>query len=151
MFFIVFFFKQKPAYELRISDWSSYVCSSDLRGAPGWRASTSRHLRPSCAQSKVIVPPTWRRTDLLSSSQPNPPRPAGGVIALLVVSCQSSTRRLPSSRQVTSSEPSTPSRAPYLAALVAGSCRARSEERRGGKECVSTGTSGWWRYHEKKK
>src|SRR3546814_4699141 len=27
----VFFFKQKTAYELRISDWSSDVCSSDLR------------------------------------------------------------------------------------------------------------------------
>src|SRR3546814_2209599 len=26
-----FFFKQKTAYELRISDWSSDVCSSDLR------------------------------------------------------------------------------------------------------------------------
>src|SRR3546814_7804999 len=28
---IVFFFKQKTAYEMRISDWSSDVCSSDLR------------------------------------------------------------------------------------------------------------------------
>src|SRR3546814_5439597 len=28
----VFFFKQKTAYELRISDWSSDVCSSDLHG-----------------------------------------------------------------------------------------------------------------------
>src|SRR3546814_5682888 len=28
---IVFFFKQKTAYEVRISDWSSDVCSSDLR------------------------------------------------------------------------------------------------------------------------
>src|SRR3546814_4091893 len=28
--FIVFFFKQKTAYEVRISDWSSDVCSSDL-------------------------------------------------------------------------------------------------------------------------
>src|SRR3546814_14105395 len=27
----VFFFKQKTAYEMRISDWSSDVCSSDLR------------------------------------------------------------------------------------------------------------------------
>src|SRR3546814_943621 len=27
-----FFFKQKTAYELRISDWSSDVCSSDLPG-----------------------------------------------------------------------------------------------------------------------
>src|SRR3546814_9872495 len=30
MFFVFFFFKQKTAYELRISDWSSDVCSSDL-------------------------------------------------------------------------------------------------------------------------
>src|SRR3546814_10783942 len=28
-----FFFKQKPAYEMRISDWSSDVCSSDLAAA----------------------------------------------------------------------------------------------------------------------
>src|SRR3546814_15301164 len=28
----VFFFKQKTAYEMRISDWSSDVCSSDLAG-----------------------------------------------------------------------------------------------------------------------
>src|SRR3546814_9778890 len=28
-----FFFKQKTAYEMRISDWSSDVCSSDLRQA----------------------------------------------------------------------------------------------------------------------
>src|SRR3546814_947119 len=27
---IIFFFKQKTAYEMRISDWSSDVCSSDL-------------------------------------------------------------------------------------------------------------------------
>src|SRR3546814_12974902 len=36
-----FFFKQKTAYEVRISDWSSDVCSSDLpparRSAPGVR------------------------------------------------------------------------------------------------------------------
>src|SRR3546814_10705025 len=32
-FFCLFFFKQKTAYELRISDWSSDVCSSDLRCA----------------------------------------------------------------------------------------------------------------------
>src|SRR3546814_3961756 len=30
-----FFFKQKTAYEMRISDWSSDVCSSDLRRRPG--------------------------------------------------------------------------------------------------------------------
>src|SRR3546814_10574221 len=30
---IIFFFKQKTAYEMRISDWSSDVCSSDLHAA----------------------------------------------------------------------------------------------------------------------
>src|SRR3546814_8022421 len=30
IYLIVFFFKQKTAYEVRISDWSSDVCSSDL-------------------------------------------------------------------------------------------------------------------------
>src|SRR3546814_7484219 len=30
-----FFFKQKTAYEMRISDWSSDVCSSDLSGQRG--------------------------------------------------------------------------------------------------------------------
>src|SRR3546814_8479413 len=30
---MIFFFKQKTAYEMRISDWSSDVCSSDLREA----------------------------------------------------------------------------------------------------------------------
>src|SRR3546814_20729864 len=32
---IVFFFKRKTAYEMRISDWSSDVCSSDLVGVDG--------------------------------------------------------------------------------------------------------------------
>src|SRR3546814_413388 len=30
VFWLIFFFKQKTAYEMRISDWSSDVCSSDL-------------------------------------------------------------------------------------------------------------------------
>src|SRR3546814_3845748 len=30
---VVFFFKQRTAYEMRISDWSSDVCSSDLHAA----------------------------------------------------------------------------------------------------------------------
>src|SRR3546814_4463937 len=37
--FVFFFFKQKTAYEMRISDWSSDVCSSDLRP----RASSDPH------------------------------------------------------------------------------------------------------------
>src|SRR3546814_12908523 len=40
-----FFFKQKTAYEMRISDWSSDVCSSDLyRGTQSLEATTSLTL-----------------------------------------------------------------------------------------------------------
>src|SRR3546814_2665876 len=39
--FCVFFFKQKTAYEMRISDWSSDVCSSDLSGV-GARGASGR-------------------------------------------------------------------------------------------------------------
>src|SRR3546814_6058022 len=34
-YMFVFFFKQKTAYEMRISDWSSDVCSSDLLALRG--------------------------------------------------------------------------------------------------------------------
>src|SRR3546814_9580192 len=52
MFSLFFFFKQKTAYEMRISDWSSDVCSSDLNndvieldpGAPS-RAESPRITR----------------------------------------------------------------------------------------------------------
>src|SRR3546814_6674803 len=40
----VFFFKQKTAYEMRISDWSSDVCSSDLSAqTPGSIIPNRRH------------------------------------------------------------------------------------------------------------
>src|SRR3546814_4730857 len=41
-----FFFKQKTAYEMRISDWSSDVCSSDLV-KPRCRAHTAAAWQPS--------------------------------------------------------------------------------------------------------
>src|SRR3546814_14537194 len=56
-----FFFKQKTAYEMRISDWSSDVCSSDLldgqleplnthlRNGQTVEIITSRHARPNAA------------------------------------------------------------------------------------------------------
>src|SRR3546814_7436067 len=48
--FVVFFFKQKTAYEMRISDWSSDVCSSDLIvAAVGTRGCRER---PQCRQAK---------------------------------------------------------------------------------------------------
>src|SRR3546814_1724167 len=41
MSFILFFIKQKTAYEMRISDWSSDVCSSDLDDV---RLAVTQHL-----------------------------------------------------------------------------------------------------------
>src|SRR3546814_10808272 len=43
---VFFFFKQKTAYEMRISDWSSDVCSSDLPRASGHRGGPGAGRRP---------------------------------------------------------------------------------------------------------
>src|SRR3546814_6511581 len=45
VFLFVFFFKQKTAYEMRISDWSSDVCSSDLHDDCGSALSWRSHHR----------------------------------------------------------------------------------------------------------
>src|SRR3546814_16269389 len=47
---VFFFFKQKTAYEMRISDWSSDVCSSDLidEGAPATDRSSVGGVAPTC-------------------------------------------------------------------------------------------------------
>src|SRR3546814_1294915 len=83
---LFFFFKQKTAYEMRISDWSSDVCSSDL--AAGHRVTGAQREAADLARRDVDVVRT-------------------------------------------------------------GEIRAvrRSEERRVGKECVSTCRSRWSPYH----
>src|SRR3546814_954815 len=53
--FIFFFFKQKTAYEMRISDWSSDVCSSDLHLGDhliDWHA---RELRSGVFVAAIVV------------------------------------------------------------------------------------------------
>src|SRR3546814_19005342 len=47
---IFFFFKQKTAYEMRISDWSSDVCSSDLLGV----AELGEHVEPKPDASLLL-------------------------------------------------------------------------------------------------
>src|SRR3546814_16805376 len=49
MYIRVFFFKQKTAYEMRISDWSSDVCSSDLDG----HRSGDRQIEPDCERERA--------------------------------------------------------------------------------------------------
>src|SRR3546814_15100682 len=56
--FIFFFFKQKTAYEMRISDWSSDVCSSDLGGrrVVAQRRASVRLRRGGDGQGRASVP-----------------------------------------------------------------------------------------------
>src|SRR3546814_9247629 len=79
--FLVFFFKQKTAYEMRISDWSSDLCSSDLtdtpdkrRGTVGERGKPRRtcHIhqhegRTPASMRDVSVPPTTSPSSPLAS------------------------------------------------------------------------------------
>src|SRR3546814_19511396 len=58
LFIVVCFFKQKTAYEMRISDWSSDVCSSDLedqRSPARWRefCGTGDHVGRSAAKPEA--------------------------------------------------------------------------------------------------
>src|SRR3546814_13217505 len=92
-----FFFKQKTAYEMRISDWSSDVCSSDLCRSPVQRWPIPAWLRHGKGRR-------WKPLTGASSSE-----------------------------------------------ISHGARGRRSEERRVGKECVSTCRSRWSPYHSKKK
>src|SRR3546814_17878820 len=58
-----FFFKQKTAYEMRISDWSSDVCSSDLleEAAAQRRVHALVRQRAPAVADVVVVPHRQRR------------------------------------------------------------------------------------------
>src|SRR3546814_13545197 len=62
---LVFFFKQKPAYEMRISDWSSDVCSSDLLWAlaqqgPEAQLNQTEFTQPALLAAGVAVWRVWQ-------------------------------------------------------------------------------------------
>src|SRR3546814_5766777 len=58
-----FFFKQKTAYELRISDWSSDVCSSDL---------TARRERVASSSASVTGRQTFAGTSRFTEGSSKP-------------------------------------------------------------------------------
>src|SRR3546814_9238570 len=66
------FFKQKTAYEMRISDWSSDVCSSDLRSAR-----RNRHPARRAAPPPRRFPPAPRHGRRRRRPS-TPPSPGGG-------------------------------------------------------------------------
>src|SRR3546814_7424253 len=97
-----FFFKQKTAYEMRISDWSSDVCSSDLTwgGMLAFFEAIGNGDVTAMAQSMATVGMTRETVDVAA-----------------------------------------------LARDIERLQERRSEERRVGKECVSTCRSRWSPYH----
>src|SRR3546814_21021983 len=99
-FVCFFFFKQKTAYEMRISDWSSDVCSSDLLGR---LVRAVAELTARCLTGEI---------------------PAFAGMTTLIISVIPAQAGIPPVH--------------------------RSEERRVGKECVSTCRSRWSPYHYKK-
>src|SRR3546814_19334592 len=124
MFVFFFFFKQKTAYEMRISDWSSDVCSSDLAGL---------YRKPDAFARRRLVPFLVRRSlyvPVCTSSQARAAAPR--------YRCPISNARL-SEAVPSCARLSTPAR---IAALRNSEKTIiylqRSEERRVGKECVST-------------
>src|SRR3546814_3107281 len=54
---VVFFFKQKTAYDVRISDWSSDVCSSDLQAFEqgGLAHTVTAHHRDNLALGHIQI------------------------------------------------------------------------------------------------
>src|SRR3546814_8723824 len=97
----ILFFKQKTAYEMRISDWSSDVCSSDL---------TARSRRASRLRSMRTDMGFFMRIGIVAPSTPILPDDAEAVRAVVSLGYPDVER---------------------------------SEERRVGKECVSTCRSRW--------
>src|SRR3546814_2899148 len=100
---LFFFFKQKTAYEMRISDWSSDVCSSDL-------------LREIATKLSLELP----------TEEPDTPRESRVISQNDIVAIVAKLIELNNGR---------------------GQRDDRSEERRVGKECVSTCRSRWSPYH----
>src|SRR3546814_15465982 len=121
-----FFFKQKTAYEMRISDWSSDVCSSDLS------TFHRRHGRDGQKQQFIGSDTAAGAGQVRGAGRGN----------------HYVRRRISQHAHVC---------ARYRRALGAGHCAdrcpapCRSEERRVGKECVSTCRSLWSADHSKKK
>src|SRR3546814_6456172 len=107
------FFKQKTAYEMRISDWSSDVCSSDLHLLEGYHRNypIEGWLAPSSKREDGIVEPFEYEYDCITEMRIKDEEAAEEMLRIF----------------------------------------NRSEERREGKECVSTCRSRWSREHYNKK
>src|SRR3546814_20304718 len=60
----LFFFQQKTAYEVRISDWSSDVCSSDLHSPRAWPTPAPTGQARGQAMRAHPALPRWDRSTI---------------------------------------------------------------------------------------
>src|SRR3546814_14707475 len=130
--FDFFFFKQKTAYELRISDWSSDVCSSDLLDGIGPRELGLEQLASRLATGEV--------QELIIATNPT-------------VEGEATAHYL---AQLARNHGVRPSRLAHGVPLggeleYVDRGTLRTEARRGGKGCGRTCRSRWAPYDEKKK
>src|SRR3546814_12204017 len=116
-YFCFFFFKQKTAYEMRISDWSSDVCSSDLHGGNAGATAIDAQIQQQDFITTLGSGDTSAGQHQRQRYRLQPPH-----------------WRLAATRGT-------------LRSSLASANDSRSEERRVGKECVSTCRSRWLPYH----
>src|SRR3546814_7660579 len=121
---VFFFFKQKTAYEMRISDWSSDVCSSDLPAParpPEGEAGQDHHDRPACGKlDKQAAGPADQQA-AVDARQPGRDAPFG----------------------VGRTDDTSLRRDGDVAHRAVGEAETRSAERRVGEEGVSTCRTRW--------
>src|SRR3546814_3899051 len=67
-----FFFKQKTAYEMRISDWSSDVCSSDLLASSLALAGCAANRQPTQTADALQIHLRAERDNYLAQTQSDP-------------------------------------------------------------------------------
>src|SRR3546814_7065470 len=83
-----FFFKQKTAYEMRISDWSSDVCSSDLLAEVGVVAVVSQQALHGLRNELALELGQHRMPDVEDQHHPQPVAVVPGFVADGVVEHQ---------------------------------------------------------------
>src|SRR3546814_16226948 len=82
----LFFFKQKPAYEMRISDWSSDVCSSDLHAGEDAREhDVSKAMPPAIGRIDLRRARAHDNVELVFQQAAHNPRRGGSVIATIAI------------------------------------------------------------------
>src|SRR3546814_13721793 len=120
---VFFFFKQKTAYEMRISDWSSDVCSSDLDKLE------HRYRELAFLNSGVRIVLADERSEERKEVELHY---EGGIAAFVKWLDRTKAPLFPDPIAITGQR---------------DDIGIRSEERRVGNECVSTCRSRWAPYH----